>query len=124
MSPEVATKIQQQVRAYFNIPPDVSITLGTPSASEFPNYSLVPVTMSRQGKAQKAEFLLSSDGKTLVRFTKIDLTKDIYAETMGKIDIAGRPVRGNPDARSSNWTTELLPLPLLTCVQVPRSPEA
>jgi protein-disulfide isomerase len=31
--------------------------------------------------------------------TKMDLTKDPYAETMKKIDVAGRPVRGNPDAK-------------------------
>jgi protein-disulfide isomerase len=29
----------------------------------------------------------------------MDLTKDIYAERMNKIDIAGRPVRGNPNAK-------------------------
>jgi len=55
--------------------------------------------MSRAGKSQEAEFLLSKDGKTLIRFTKIDLTKDIYAETMGKINMANRPVRGNPEAK-------------------------
>jgi len=99
LSPEVSERVQRQVRAYFNIPPDVDITVGTPATSEFPNYELVPVTMSREGKVQKAEFLLSTDGKTLVRFTKIDLTKDIYAETMNKITTAGRPVRGNPDAK-------------------------
>ena len=30
---------------------------------------------------------------------KLDLTKDIYAETMSKISLADRPVRGNPDAK-------------------------
>jgi protein-disulfide isomerase len=55
--------------------------------------------MTREGKSQKADFLLSKDGKTLVRFNKIDLTKDIYTETMNKIDVAGRPVRGNPNAK-------------------------
>jgi len=29
----------------------------------------------------------------------MDLTKDIYAERMNKIDVAGRPVRGNPEAK-------------------------
>lgn len=96
---DVAERVQRQVRAYFNIPPDVEIKLGTPTASEFPNYELVPVAMSRGGKTQNAEFLLSKDGKTLIRFTKIDLTKDIYAETMHKIDLANRPMRGNPDAK-------------------------
>ena len=97
--PDVAQHVQDQVRAYFNIPPDVTIAVGTPFTSEFPNYETVPVTMTRDGKSQKAEFLLSKDGKTLIRFTKIDLTKDIYAETMSKITVTGRPVRGNPDAK-------------------------
>jgi protein-disulfide isomerase len=99
VSPDVSERVQRQVRAFFNIPPDVTIVLGTPTPSEFTNYDLVPVTMSRDGKTQKAEFLLSKDGKTLIRFTKIDLTKDIYAENMSKITLAGRPVRGNPDAK-------------------------
>jgi protein-disulfide isomerase len=77
--------------------------LSSPSAvkapSEFANYDLVPVTMSRQDKSQKAEFLLSKDGKTLIRFTKLDLTKDPYAETMNQISLTDRPVRGNPDAK-------------------------
>jgi protein-disulfide isomerase len=96
---DLADHIQRQVRAYYNIPPDVEIKVGTPKPSEFPNYDLVPVTMSRADKTQTAEFLLSKDDKTLVRFTKIDLTKDLYAETMGKINMANRPVRGNPDAK-------------------------
>ena len=97
--PEVLQHVQTQVRAYFNIPPDVDIKVGTPGPSEFPNYELVPITMSRQEKVQTVEFLLSTDGKTLIRFTKIDLTKDLYAEAMGKIDIKDRPVRGNPNAK-------------------------
>jgi protein-disulfide isomerase len=97
--PNVIERIQRQVRAYFNIPPDVTIAVGSPAPSEFPNYELVPVTMSRQGKSQKAEFLLSTDGKTLVRFSKLDLTKDIYADTVSKLSITDRPVRGNPDAK-------------------------
>jgi protein-disulfide isomerase len=97
--PDVAEHVQRQVRAYFNIPPDVEIKLGAPKASEFPNYELLPVSMVRGDKTQNAEFLLSKDGKTLIRFTKIDLTKDIYAENMSKIDLANRPVRGNPEAK-------------------------
>lgn len=97
--PDVAEHVQGQIRAFFNIPPDVDIVVGQPSGSEFANYEIVPVTMTRDGKSQKAEFLLSKDGKTLIRFTKIDLTKDIYAETMDKITVTGRPVRGNPDAK-------------------------
>lgn len=96
---DVNERIQRQVRAFFNIPPDVVITVGAPAPSEFANYDLVPVTMTRQDKSQKADFLLSKDGKTLIRFTKLDLTKDPYVETMNQISLADRPVRGNPDAK-------------------------
>ncbi len=99
ISPDVSERIQRQVRSYFKIPPDVSVTVGKPSASEFSNYDLVPVTMSRGDKTQTSEFLVSRDGKTLVRFTKLDLTKDPYAEAMKEITLTDRPVRGNPDAK-------------------------
>jgi protein-disulfide isomerase len=95
----VSERIQRQVRSYFNIPPDVNITVGAPTPSEFANYDVLTITMTRQDKSQKTEFLLSKDGKTLIRFTKLDLTKDPYVETMNQINLADRPVRGNPDAK-------------------------
>ncbi len=96
---DVDHRIERQVHAYFNIPADVNVKIGARTPSEFPNYYTVPVTLSRQDKSQTMEFLVSKDGKTLVRMTKLDLTKDPYAETMKKIDVSGRPVRGNPDAK-------------------------
>jgi protein-disulfide isomerase len=92
-------RIERQVRSYFNLPPDVSIAIGAPSPSEFPNYDMVTVTMSRDTKKEDADFLLSKDGRTLIRITKFDLTKNPYQETMKQIDLADRPVRGNPDAK-------------------------
>lgn len=99
ISRDVTENIQRQVRAQFSIPPDVDIKVGTPGPSEFPNFELVPLTITHGDKSQTVEFLLSKDRKTLIRFTKIDLTKDLYAETMHKINTADRPVRGNPDAK-------------------------
>jgi len=92
-------RIERQVHAYFNVPADVNVKVGPHTSSEFPNYETVSVTMSRGEKSQTMEFLVSKDGKTLVRMTKIDLTEDPYAATMKKINVAGRPVRGNPDAK-------------------------
>ncbi|MGB8770369.1 MAG: thioredoxin domain-containing protein, partial [Candidatus Korobacteraceae bacterium] len=92
-------KVQRQVQAYFNIPPEVDIKLGPLTPSEFPNFDNMTVTLSHGEKSQSVQFLLSKDGKTLIRMTKMDLTKDPYAETMKEIDVAGRPVRGNPDAK-------------------------
>jgi protein-disulfide isomerase len=92
-------RIERQVHAYYNIPPDVNVKVGAHSPSEFPNYDTVPVTLTRGDKSQTMEFLVSKDGKTLIRMTKLDLTEDPYAATMKKINVAGRPVRGNPNAK-------------------------
>ncbi len=96
---DVNQRIDRQIHAYFSIPADVTVKIGAHTPSEFPNYETVPVTLSRGDKTQSMEFLVSKDGTTLVRMTKIDLTKDPYAEAMKKIDLAGRPVRGNPNAQ-------------------------
>ncbi len=99
VSPELKTRIQRQIQAQYDFPPDVKIDVGPRRPSDFPTYDTVTVTLSARGKDQKIDFLLSQDGKTLARVTKIDLTKDIYTERMNKIDVKGRPVRGNPNAK-------------------------
>jgi protein-disulfide isomerase len=99
VSPDLKTRIQRQVQAHYDLPPDVTVEVGPRHPSDFPTYDLVTVTLNGNGKSQKLDFLLSQDGKTLAKVTKIDLTKDIYAERMGKIDVKGRPVRGNPNAK-------------------------
>ena len=99
VSPELKQRIDHQVRAQFELPPDVVINVGPTHPSDIPGYSALTLTLDGHGKQQKMEFLLSQDGKTLARMTQIDLTNDIYTERMGKIDLQGRPVRGNPDAK-------------------------
>jgi protein-disulfide isomerase len=99
VSPDVTANIQRQVQAQYDLPAEVQIDVGPRRPSDFPTYDTVTVTLSAHGKDQKLDFLLSQDGKTLARVTKIDLTKDIYAERMNKIDVKGRPIRGNPNAK-------------------------
>ena len=57
------------------------------------------VKLSYGGQTQTRELLLSKDGKTLLSVMKMDLTRDPQAEMMAKIDLQGRPVRGNKDAK-------------------------
>ncbi len=97
--PDLTQKIERQVRATYSIPASVKVTIGQPRPSEFPNYDTVTITMDGGEKKSTYEFLLSKDGKTLVRMTKLDLTKDPYAENMKKIDVSGRPTRGSKDAK-------------------------
>lgn len=97
--PDVALRVERQVRNFYNIPPDVKVSLGPLRPSEFPNYDLVTISLVGGPKKQDVEFLLARDGKSLVRFTKLDITKDPYAELMKKINVVGRPTRGNKDAK-------------------------
>jgi len=100
-SPDLDRKIEHQLRAFYNtIPAQVDMKIGPRKASsEFPQYEEFTVTFSFQGKTQEQSFLLSKDGNTLARVTKIDMSKDPFEETMKKIDVKGRPVRGNKDAK-------------------------
>jgi protein-disulfide isomerase len=96
---EQVQRIEREVRSYYSLPPTVKVTVGPLRASDFPNYDTVTINIEGNGKKQDYDFLLAKDGKTLLRMTKLDLTKDPYAETMKKINLAGRPVRGNKDAK-------------------------
>ena len=96
---DVARLVERQVRSHYAIPSDVKVVVGALRPSEFPNYDALTVTMSSSNKKQELEFLLSRDHKALVRFTKFDLTSDPYAEIMKKIDVSGRPARGNINAK-------------------------
>jgi len=99
-TPELDRKIEKQVRATFNLPPLVDVAVGARRPSpDFPGYTLVTVKLSYGGKSQNRDLLLSSDGKTLFSMMKMDLTRDPQAENMAKIDLKGRPVRGNHDAK-------------------------
>jgi protein-disulfide isomerase len=98
-SPDAVERMERQVRAYYSIPPHVKITISPLKASEFPDYDALTITFDGGEKKQPYEFLLSKDKKILIRMTKLDLTKDPYAEVMKKIDIKGRPTRGNKDAK-------------------------
>ncbi|MFZ0799653.1 MAG: thioredoxin domain-containing protein [Terriglobales bacterium] len=96
---EITRAVERQVRAHYSLPPDVKVILGPLRSSEFANYDALTVTFASPAKKQEFEFLLSHDHKTLLRMTKMDLTVDPYADIMKKIDVSGRPTRGNKDAK-------------------------
>lgn len=99
--PDLALKIEHQVRSFYTLPPDVKVTVGeVSSVSEVPGYDTVSVMIQGgEGKPKEYKFLLSKDRNTMLRVTKFDLTKDPYAEVMGKIDVTGRPSRGAKSAK-------------------------
>jgi protein-disulfide isomerase len=96
---ETAKAIDRQVRAYYHLPPEVQVNIGPLKPSEFPNYDSVKLTFVKGTRKDEYDFLLSKDSKTLIRMTTLDLTKDPNAELMKKVDLKGRPTRGNKDAK-------------------------
>jgi protein-disulfide isomerase len=60
-----------------------------------PGYDKVPVTLSSGGHTSTHDFLVSKDNKTLIEWEKLDISQDV----MQSIDLRGRPVRGNKEAK-------------------------
>ena len=98
--PELARKIERQVRSFYSVPVELTVTVGaiTPS-TEMPAYDAVTVTVEGEGKPKELKFLISKDRNTMMRVTKFDLTKDPYAAVMSKIDTTGRPSRGAKNSK-------------------------
>ena len=88
-------QIEVMFRSQFNVPWDYSVHLGAPEPSKFAGFRKLPIVISHSGKSQVVNFLLSNDDKTLVRLDKFDLANDPAFH----INIAGRPIRGNPNAK-------------------------
>ncbi len=99
--PDLARKIEHQVRSFYTLPEDVKVTVGAlTSASEIPGYDTVSVMIEgTDAKPKEYRFLLSKDRNTMLRVTKFDLNKDPFAEVMSKIDVKGRPTRGAKAAK-------------------------
>jgi len=98
--PDLTRKIEHQVRAFYNLPADVKVTVGAIApGGELPGYDTVSVKLDGEGKQREYKFLLSKDRSSMLRVTQFDLTKDAYSELMSKIDVAGRPSRGAKSAK-------------------------
>ncbi len=91
----VNRRIEVLVRSQFNVPQDYNVAVGVRAASQIAGYDALPITLSRNGKNQVVNFLISADGKTLAKLETFDLAKD----PVFSIDVAGRPIRGNPAAK-------------------------
>lgn len=91
----VNRRIEQKVRSTFSLPSSLGVTVGKREPSEMPGYDKVPVTLSREGHTSTHDFLVSKDNKTLIEWQKLDISKDV----MDTINMAGRPERGNKEAK-------------------------
>ena len=96
---DLSRRVERTVRSEFKIPAYVKISIGSPKPSEFANFDNITVTFTTGDKKQTHEFFVSKDGKQLVDMRKMDMTVDPYQKAMAKIDLTGRPPRGNKDAK-------------------------
>lgn len=88
-------RIEVLVRSQYALPADVTMNIGARKPSQFTGYETLPIVITRRDKSQEIDFLISNDGTKLVHLDTIDLTTDPADE----IPIAGRPIRGNPNAK-------------------------
>jgi protein-disulfide isomerase len=88
-------QIEVFIRTQFAVPPDCDLTLGGQTASNVLAYNKVPVTLVCKGKQSTFNFLISKDGKTLARLEEFDITKNPALA----VDVTGRPIRGDADAK-------------------------
>jgi protein-disulfide isomerase len=86
--------IEVLVRGQFNVPQEVTVTLGVRKPSQVSGFDTLPVTLSNGDKSEIFDFLISTDNKTLARLEKFDLNND----PVFSINVAARPIRGNPAA--------------------------
>jgi protein-disulfide isomerase len=92
-------RIERQVRAYTEVPPNAQVTIGARTPSNFTGYENLPVVIEANGVKKPVNFLIAKDGSKLLYITEIDLREDPYAANMRKIDTQGRPFRGAEKAQ-------------------------
>ena len=99
VSPVPATQLNRRievlVRSQFEVPPNVDVAIGATSKSEFPGFDNLPITFSNNGKHTVVNFLLSSDGNTVARLERFDISHS----PSDTISLQNRPLRGTPDAK-------------------------
>jgi protein-disulfide isomerase len=88
-------RIEVLVRSQFEVPPNVDVAIGATSKSEFPGFENLPITFSSHGKQTVVNFLLSSDGNTVARLERFDISHS----PADMISIQNRPLRGTTDAK-------------------------
>ncbi len=92
---EISRRIENEIRSRYNVPPQVSISLSAPKAGAMSGYDDVDVVFSGGTHTTTHTFMISRDRKTLAHLETIDISVDL----MSKIDVKGRPVKGNPNAK-------------------------
>jgi protein-disulfide isomerase len=95
LAPDVTHRIQSEIRSRYSVPAQINISVSDPKPSDIPGFDTVVITFTGGTHSTSHEFLISKDHKTLAHLEKFDISQDL----MSKIDVKGRPVRGQADAK-------------------------
>jgi len=95
LTPEVSHRILTEIRSHYKVPAQMNLALSELKTGSIPGYDNVVVTLSGGAHPANLDFLISKDRKTLVHLETMDISQDL----MSKIDVKGRPVKGNLDAK-------------------------
>jgi len=95
LTPEITHRIVTEIRSRYNVPPQVTISVSEPKASAMAGYDDLIVSFTGGTNTTHHDFLISTDRQTLAHLEKMDVSQDL----MSKIDVKGRPVKGNPNAK-------------------------
>jgi protein-disulfide isomerase len=98
--PELARRIESYLRErYQRIPNYAKFTFGQRKASEVPGFDTMAIVLSAPEGSTSLDFYISPDNKKMGRFDSFELP--VLLDTAKKIDVNGRAVRGNPNAKVS-----------------------
>ncbi len=103
----ISRRVEVMIRSQFNIPSNYTVMVGARKPSKIEGYDSLPVVFSHGSNDTYEEFLISTDNKTLAHLDKFDLAND----PAFSIDVTGRPIRGNPDAKVTVITFDDLQCP-------------
>lgn len=90
--------MEAAIRNSLNVPPEYELSFGPETPSAMTGYNTVPVTFLLPGHPEHTlhmDYLVSKDGKTLARLIQFNIGED----PNDTLPIAGRPIRGNPNAK-------------------------
>lgn len=88
-------KILEYYKRKTNVAPNAQVTIGDLTPSKIKGAKEGTIQVGNQ----KQTFIVSDDGRYVVFGEVEDLTVDPFAAVMKKIDVKGRPFKGNKDAK-------------------------
>jgi protein-disulfide isomerase len=89
--------LEQYVRHLFVWGPQINVAISEPRPSKLEGFKEVTVTASAGPASQQEVFLISGDGKKVVRGTVYDVAKDPFEADQARLKTDGAPMFGKPD---------------------------